>query len=552
MKKSQFLSVFLILCLAFGFCGTSVLALEDPEAASPTVLVMDRTGGEVLFSRNADARIAPASTTKVMTVLLAVEAIEQGKAYLNDEVTATQSAMQGMIAEGSSAGITPGETMTLENLLYCAMIASANEACNIIAEYISGSVESFVDLMNNRAEELGCTGTHFANTHGLPDDNHYITAEDYSLIALEATRHTLFMKICGTDEIVIPATNKSGERNLSNSNALISAKSMYGSGFVYEGAEGIKTGHTNAAGYCLASAATRGDLSVLALVFGADSSAACFTDSTALLDWAFSSFSYQEVLKSTENIASVDVALGVDADYVNLRPSTSVTLLLPNDDGLSDFDTDIRVYALEGGEPLTAPVSAGQVLGEVTLRRDGRSYGTVKLVASSSVELSRVQFIRSQIRETTQTKRFKLIATAVVLFFLAYFVWVIVYRVKRVQYLRTKKESAAAVAAPAPASKATPRAGAHAAARKPAAKPDRNFFPGDDAAQKTTVLTTEKPAPKSSERPSPKASAPKEDLLNGAISVAKLEKPAPAKPATPEEQAERDYFEEFFRQNKDK
>ena len=531
MKNLKFLPLFLTLCLFLGLlCSPCTLAVDDPAIASPTALVLDRQTGEVLFSQGADQRIYPASTTKVMTMLLTVEAIEHGSVSLYDEVTATESAMQGMIPEGSSAGIVPGETMTLENLMYCAMISSANEACNIIAEHVSGSVDAFVAQMNDRADQLGCAHTHFANTHGLPDEQHYTTAADYSLIAMAAMNHPQFVKICSTDETVIPATNVSGERTLYNSNALVSPKSMYGSAYVYEGAKGIKTGHTNAAGYCLASAAARDDLDVLALVFGAPDSDTCFRDSAALLDWVFDNFSYQEILKSTVNIASVDIALGSDSDYVNLRPSTSITALLPNDVDLASFEKDIRVYSLENGELVTAPVTAGQVLGEVTLHRDGRNYGTVKLVASSTVELSRMQYIKSQLRETTQKKAFKLTVISLVLLFLLYLAWVILYRVRRLQHLRTVRAAEKAKTAPAVSSS------------KPQ-KPDIGFFSPGSAPAEKPAASAQKAQPKAAPEPAG------DDLLRDAVCVAKLASPkaAPPKTESADDKSERDYFEEFFR-----
>lgn len=540
MKTFKFLPLFLIFCLSLSvFCAPfAQAALADPVVDSPTVMLMDRQSGEVLFSRGENQRIYPASTTKVMTVLLAVEAVEHGSISLSDQVTATESAMQGMIAEGSTAGIVPGETMTLENLMYCAMIASANEACNVIAEYVAESVPDFVKQMNDRAAALGCTDTHFANTHGLPDDNHYTTLSDYSRIAAEAMRHQIFTKICGTDEITIPATNVSAERELHNSNALISARSIYGSSYVYEGAQGIKTGHTNAAGYCLASAASKNGLDLLALVFGAPDSDTCFRDSVTLYDWAFDNFSYQEILKSTVNIASVDVALGSDADYVNLHPSTSITALLPNDTDLTEFQKDIRVYSLENGESVTAPVSAGQVLGEVTVTRGDRNYGTVKLVASSTVELSRMQYIRSQLRETTQKKAFRLTVIILALLFLLYIAWVIWYRVKRLKHKQalknTEKKKTGTTANPV---RSAPQIDYFRPTESPVPSEEVQPLPEQPETAATVVEM-------------PRSAAGADDLLRDAICVATLPeepKKADVRTETPEEKAERDYFEEFFR-----
>ena len=537
MKKIKFLPLFFILCLALTMlCAPFAAAVAEPEITVPTAMVVDQRTGEVIYSRGADTRIYPASTTKVMTVLLAVEAVERGDVFLSDEVTVKESAMQDLIADGSSAGIIPGETMTLENLLYCAMISSANEACNIIAEHVADSIPEFVTRMNDRAAQLGCTATHFANTHGLPNEQHYITASDFSLIALEALRHPQFMKLCGTADITIPATNVSPERSLSNSNALLSSRSIYGSGFVYEGATGIKTGHTNAAGYCLASSASRDGLDFLVLVFGAQDSDTCFRDSVTLLDWAFGNYSYQEILKSTENIASVDVALGSDVDYVNLRPSASISALLPNDVELSEFRKDIRVFALENGEPVTAPVAAGQVLGEVSLSRDGRSYGTVKLVASASVDLSRMQYIKSQIRETLQLKGVRLTIILLVLLLLLYIAWVIVYRVKRIRHLRAVRAAQKAQTVPrtksaAPAEPVIDYFAAPSAPSAPAAAP----APAAEIVELHRAQSVSEP---------PAAPAPEDDLLRGAECVAEL----PADDIA--QKADRDYFEEFFRSKK--
>lgn len=149
-----------------------------------------------------------------------------------------------MYYAGSTSNIQAGEEMTLRDLMYCAMLGSANEACNIIAVHISGSLDAFVSLMNERAAELGCTGTHFNNTHGLPDSDHYTTARDFTMITCEAMAHDLFVEISGTVSYTVPATNMSGERRLSNTNGLINPESSTYPGYYYEYARAGKTGHT--------------------------------------------------------------------------------------------------------------------------------------------------------------------------------------------------------------------------------------------------------------------------------------------------------------------
>jgi D-alanyl-D-alanine carboxypeptidase (penicillin-binding protein 5/6) len=283
----KFLSFFLIFCLTLGLFSAFPARAAGPALSAPKAMLLDSSNGAVLYEKEADARLYPASTTKIMTILLAAEAVEKGIVSLNDKVTASESMLSDLIEDGSSAGIQPGETLTFEDLLYCALLASANEACNIIAEHVSGSVRSFLAAMNERAAALGCTQTHFSNTHGLPDEQHYTTARDFSRIALEACRHPLVARICATAQHVVPETNLTAARTLENSNPLLNVNSMYGSGYVYEGCTGLKTGHTSAAGYCLVSSAERGGSSLLCLIFGNETSDECFRDSADLLDWGF-------------------------------------------------------------------------------------------------------------------------------------------------------------------------------------------------------------------------------------------------------------------------
>ena len=261
MKKIRFAICALIAALALGLVPPAAMAIDDPGIDTTYAAVLLAEDGDqetVLYTKNADERLYPASLTKVMTVLLAVEDIESGKIALSDPVTAQPGFDFDMIVGGSSVYIMQQETMTLESLLYCAMVASANDACNVIAQYVSGSISDFVARMNARAAELGCTGTNFTNTHGLPDANHYTTAWDFSRIVREAAKHELFMTIASTINYTVPDTNVSSERVLESTNSLVNPTNpLYPGDWGYEYAKGIKTGHTNDAGYCLASSAEK-------------------------------------------------------------------------------------------------------------------------------------------------------------------------------------------------------------------------------------------------------------------------------------------------------
>lgn len=522
-----------------------------PPVASAAAIVLNRENGDVFYSKSPEARVYPADLTKLMTALIAVEAVESGSIDIKADVGVSSNAFSDLTS-ASTQMLKAGETLSLESLLNLAMLSSADDACNAIAEYICGSISAFIDKMNERAKELGCSATHFSNTHGAQSEDHYTTASDFSQIALEASEHALLMNICNTVTVEIPATNQSAARTLKNTNALICDQSVYGKNYLYERASGMKTGYNSSAGYCLASTAEDHDsgINLLTLVFGGVRQGrdfTCFTDTIALYDWVFDNYSYQEVLKATENIASVDIALGSDADYVNLHPATSIYVLLPNDYDPDDVQIEMVVYSLMEGKKLTAPITNGEVLGEVTVSHDGRNYGTVKLLASASVDLSRMQYIKSQISQTLHSRTFKLVFWICFLVFLAYIVWVIIYRVKHLRHLLAKREAQRVTKGRHLASKQTYEAPVQ---KRPEIEYFRDGAENEEAERKSAAEITVFPGAQAAQEADPapliETSAPKHtDPFP----------PAP-KPLTPsakdvfsssQDKAERDYFEEFFK-----
>lgn len=536
MKNIKFTPFFLLISILFSLLVTPAQAVEDPAVNASAIVLVETNTEQVFFSRNADARVYPASTTKIMTTLLALEAVESGKVTLYDPVTTTSSMTYDLISDGSSAGIYVGETLTLESLLYCTMVASANEACNAIAEYISGSIPAFIELMNTRAREIGCTGTHFANTHGLPNENHYSTAWDFYLITREAMTHPLFAEISNTAIYEVPATNMSGPRTLSNTNGLINEQSYY-TGYFYEYASGIKTGYTSAAGYCLISTAAKGELDLMAVVMGGivtqkeDGTLdyGSFSDSIALYEWAFSNFSYQTILSSTDAVTSVEVDMG-DADSVSLRPAGSVTALLPNDTDISSFKTEITIY----DESHHAPISAGEVLGELKVVRDGAVYGSTKLIAASSVELSKINYIKNRISETVNSPTVKKIFRWLIVLICVYLLIVIVYRVQRIRHVRSvrkaRQQRAQAVA--------EAEARRQFNASRPPEEPSIEFISRESVQRSAAANTQSRPRVSAQTRAKLPAQAPVRDSST---------QPAATKPVPGSNSADRDYFEEFFK-----
>ena len=215
MKIKRFLSLFFAVMISLHLAplaaadADSPVLPEDPNILAKAALLVDANTGLPIYAKNEHEELYPASLTKIMTALLVFEAIEDGKLSMDQMLTASSSALMGLADDGSTAGIQVGETMSVQNLLYCMLVVSANEACNILAEAVSGSVSAFVDAMNAKAKELGCENTHFVNPNGLHDPQHYTSAWDLYLITAAAMQYDGFMTICDTAHVVIPATNMS-------------------------------------------------------------------------------------------------------------------------------------------------------------------------------------------------------------------------------------------------------------------------------------------------------------------------------------------------------
>ena len=452
MKKIRIIPLILTLCLLFGALAPAASALDEPSLHSAKAVVLaDLDSGRLLYSKNADEQRSPASLTKIMTVLLAVEALERGEVTLEEKVTAQSDCLEGLNTDSSTSGIQPGEVMSYQDLLYCAMVHSANEACNVLAHRVSGSVSAFVEKMNERAAELGCTNTHFADPNGLSNENHYTTAYEMYLITREAIRHPLFAEICNTRGYDMPATNLSQARSFANSNALISADSEYGSGYLYPAAAGVKTGFTQRAGYCLVSTAEKDGVRLLAVVMGCDGWLNAgldeyenFSDTISLYNWAFDNFSYRTAVTSTSVVTRVPVELAAEAEAgVNLRAQNDVTLLLPKDVDLGSMELVPTIFE----DMLVAPIEAGTVLGRAEIMIDGVDYGRVNLVNAVQVELSRKEFMTRQVHETLARPWIVVLLVFVALLAGGYLILVLRYRAQRRKYLRRKRELAARRAA---------------------------------------------------------------------------------------------------------
>ena len=418
MKIRRLLSVFLLAALLCGLFTVPAAALEDPDIRAKAALLVEAETGTILYDKNAHDELSIASTTKIMSALLIFEAIERGELRMDQSVTATASALRGLPEDGSTADIVEGETLTVEQLLYCMLVISANETCNILGETVAGSVDAFVERMNQRAQELGCKNTHFANTTGLTQSGHYSCAYDLYLITREAMTFEDFMTIVNTKSYEIPPTNKTEEeRVLHSTNALISNWRL--AGYLYSGAQGIKTGSTDAAGQCLVSSAVRGSRTLVSVVLGCEevktetggTRSESFSETARLFDWGFDNFSARTVLESNELICEVPVALSNEVSTVAVHPASNAEAVLPND---LELDQLQRTVTLDN-DSVNAPVAAGDQLGTITISYDGVDYVTVPLLAVADVSASSFLLAKYNIGQFFSRTPVKIITIVVVL-----------------------------------------------------------------------------------------------------------------------------------------
>ncbi len=351
-----------MMCAAMALCLIGLGTVEGNAAGEVSVsaecaVLMDGEG-HVLFARNAQARHGIASTTKIMTALVALE-------NMSPEAMITVPA-EATGLEGTSIYLCAGERLTLHELLYAVMLNSANDAASAVAISVAGSVEAFADLMNQKAAELGMTQTHFTNPHGLPDPDHYSTAEDMGRLTVYAMQNPAFREIVSTSKKQISRTAEDGICYLVNHNKML---------YRYQGAIGVKTGFTKKSGRCLVSAAERDGIMMIAVTLNAPDD---WRDHAAMLDYGFSLYERETLLTAGELRMQIPVAGGTfeTAEVTNETPLTAV---FPRDHGALTVRYELRSFYY-------APLSQGEILGYAVLYEDGREAARCALCALNPVE----------------------------------------------------------------------------------------------------------------------------------------------------------------------
>lgn len=343
-------------CLVLtGFVSAQALPLD---VTGKSAILIEAETGKILYEKNAYDKRPPASTTKMMTLIVALE-----KGNLDDIVTVGEHAAQ---TEGSTMWLSAGEQMKMLDLLYGIILVSGNDATVAVAEHIAGSVPKFAALMNEKAAAIGAKDTHFTNPNGLPDDRHFTTAYDLAIIAAYGYKNPIFTSIVGTVNRKMPWPGKNQERDLYNENKLL---------WQYEGGNGVKTGYTDAAGRCLVSGAKRNGVQLIAVVLDGDY---MWTDSMKLLDYGFSQTSPYTLIKQGDIFKTVSVRDGKTQNVVLKSASDVVVGALPE-------ERDKFTTVVEAGR-VNAPVYTGQKLGRVKVLYEGKEVAGTDLVAAGDVE----------------------------------------------------------------------------------------------------------------------------------------------------------------------
>lgn len=361
--------VFSILALLIMTKFSFTLLADQPDFSfrSTSALLMEATTGEIIFENNADEKLPPASITKIMTLLLIMEALDSGRANLNDIVRTSEHAMR---MGGSQIYLEVGEEMTLMDLVKSIAIASANDSCVAVAEYLNGTEADFVNRMNQRAKELGMENTYFSNTTGLPPEHgqegNYTTARDIAIMSKELLKHP---EVLSWTSIWMD-TVRNGKFGLTNTNRLVRH---------YEGVDGLKTGYTSQAKYCLSATGTRNNLRFIAIVLKAPTSDVRFKEISTMLSYGFNAFTAREVVKKDQVVEKVRISRGkVEEVEVVAENDFNVPLRKGATD---EFKTEVVLR-----DKIIAPIAAGEVLGELVVSKGELEIGRIPLLARVEVQ----------------------------------------------------------------------------------------------------------------------------------------------------------------------
>lgn len=391
--------------LDYGTAAKAASEVDGPDLTAGSAVVIDRSTNTVIYEKNATERRYPASMTKVMCALVVLE-----NSSVDEQETVTQEDLNQITSDSSTAGLVAGETLSIENLLACLLLPSGNEAAYVLARHVAGSYQAFVDMMNEKAAELGCTDTHFMNPCGLNDDDHYTTAADMAKILEAAMELPEFVRVSGSATWDLPATSGNAARTLTNTNLLLNEDSdWYLDGTVTAG----KTGYTPAAGRCLSVGASYNGLDLVAVVMGADTDlkgyTAAISEMHELLEWAYASWTTADVVAAGDTVGSADVRLSEEGTSVAALAAGSVRATVPVGTASSTL-----TFKPSWTTAVDAPVEKGTDLGTVSVSYKGRELGSVSAQTASELKLSIPMFVMDWLSDPLHLIIVVVVAVAVV------------------------------------------------------------------------------------------------------------------------------------------
>lgn len=423
-----------VLAAVMLFCPAAAISYEpDFTLTSKAVYLENLDTGLVLYEKNADQQMYPASLTKIMTAILVLENVKD----LDQETAAYPMWIQDMLygTNASLGGLIVGEKLTIRQLLTSALVQSGNESAMILAGYVGSGgmadfmprdITSFVEMMNDKAKALGCMGTHFTNPTGLHSDNHYSTARDMAIMAKYAMQNPVFASLVKNYAVQLGQTNKHSDLWQYSTNKMLLTSSPY----YYAPVVGIKTGSTDEAGRCVISQAEDNGYRYFCVVMGAPSTAAepfpNFIETRQLYRWAFGTFSLKTLLEQGELMAEVPVKYSGDGKIAKLAVKDDVVKLLRN-----DISSDSIIYHTELPESIEAPVTAGDSVGTLHIMLMGEEIGTAELVATQDFSLSWFRKALGTIGALLSSTTAKIILIVVVLAVVAYIVYMVQHNKKK-------------------------------------------------------------------------------------------------------------------------
>lgn len=373
INNKKILTIIIILLLILLYPITVFANDDNPSISSNSAILIDNNTNKILYSKNENKKMYPASTTKILTAILTLE-----NANLNDVVTASYDSVMSIPDGYSTASIEIGEQLTVEQLLQLLLVHSANDAANILAEYIGGSIDSFVSMMNTKANELNMQNTHFTNTYGKHDENHYTTANDLSILMKYCMKNETFRKIAGSASCAIPSTNKHQNRTYTSTNELLIPNNKNYYKYLTSG----KTGYTSQAGECLVSSAYKDNLELICVVLGSSDR---FGDTKSLYEYGYSNYSIKNIVNKNDIIKQIEVKnASKETKNLDLLIKDSIPALIKNSNSNEQFNPEITL-----NDKISAPIDENEVLGKVKYEINGIEY-TSDLIASHNVEKSKL------------------------------------------------------------------------------------------------------------------------------------------------------------------